>query len=145
MVETNIAGEAKLAGPGVKMSDRHVIAETILRPGKLPRTGRDFELRFDDPLIVVVARTQHHPVLAECDRAIIVICGDVSDAENRHYRAMIMDTSSTSIATAINLHNMHYNMHFLGQIGRVFSAIVSVAGQLPKQLPGGPNGWTGML
>ena len=57
MVETNTAGEAKLAGPVAKMSSRDVIAEAIPRPGKLPRTGRDFELRFDDLLIVVVAWT----------------------------------------------------------------------------------------
>src|ERR1700722_14449782 len=44
MVDTNIADNTKLAGPVVKMSSRYVIAETIARPGKLLRPGRDGEL-----------------------------------------------------------------------------------------------------
>jgi hypothetical protein len=84
MVETNTADKAKLAGPVAEMCGRHVIAETILRPGKLLRSGRDFELGLEYPLVVVIARTQHHSVLAEGDRLIIVICRNVSDAENRH-------------------------------------------------------------
>src|SRR5580704_699423 len=99
MIETNTADKAKLAGPTAKLSGRHVVAEAIPRPGKVLRTGRDFELCFNDLLIVVVARTQHHPVLAECDRLIIAICRDMFDGKNRHYRAMIMDTPSTCIAT----------------------------------------------
>jgi hypothetical protein len=49
-------------------------------------------------LIVVVAWPQHHPVLTECDRLIIVICRDVSDVENRHGRSMIIDILATCIA-----------------------------------------------
>src|SRR5271166_190677 len=100
VVETNIADKAKLASPVCEMGGRHVIAEAILRPGKLPRPWCDFELCFNYLLIVVVARTQHHPVLTEGDRLIIVICRNVSDAENRHCRPMIMDTRATCIATA---------------------------------------------
>jgi hypothetical protein len=61
-----------------------MIAEDILRPGKLARLGRYFELGFEHLLIVIVAWAQHHAVLAECDRLLIVICREVSDGENRH-------------------------------------------------------------
>jgi hypothetical protein len=80
------------------MSGRHVIAEAVPRPGKLLRPGRDFELCFNDRLIVVVAWPQHHPVLTERDRLIIVICRNVLDVENRHGRPMLIDTPATSIA-----------------------------------------------
>ncbi len=89
MVETNGADKAKLGGPVGEMGGRHVIAENILRPGQLPRLGRDFDLGFEYLLVVVVARTQHHPVLAERDRLMIVIRRNVSDAENRHCRSPI--------------------------------------------------------
>src|SRR6202044_1926424 len=55
MVETNITDKAKLAGPVGKVSGRDMIAEAIPRPGKLRRPGRNFEFRFNDPLIIVVA------------------------------------------------------------------------------------------
>ena len=100
MVETNVADKAKLGGAVGELGSRDMIAETVLRPGNLPRSGRDLELRFDYLLILVVARPQHHPVRAECDRLTIVICRNVSNAENRHCRPMIMDTPATCIATA---------------------------------------------
>ncbi len=65
VVDTNGAFEAKLRGPVRETGGRDMIAEDILRPGQLARLGRDFELRFAHLLVVVVARTQHHPVLAE--------------------------------------------------------------------------------
>src|ERR1700685_2867696 len=101
MVETNSADKAKLAGPVVEMSGRHVIAEAVPRPSQLPRFWRDFEFRCDHLLIVVIARTQHHPVLAECDRPIIMISRNVSDVANRHCRPKIIDAPATSIAAAI--------------------------------------------
>ena len=101
MVETDTADKAKLAGAVGKISDRDVIAEAIPSPGKLRRPRRNFEFRFNDLLIIVVAWTQHHPVFTECDGLIVVICRDVPDAENRHCRPMIMDAPATCIATAI--------------------------------------------
>src|ERR1700720_2260685 len=101
MVETNSADKAQLAGPVAEMSGRHVIAEAIPRPSQLPRFWRDVEFCFDDPLIVVVAWPQHHPVLTECDRLFIMISRNVSDAENRHCHPKIMNAPATSNAAAI--------------------------------------------
>src|ERR1700686_3900627 len=101
MVEANSADKAKLAGPVAKMSGRHVIAEAVPRPSQLPRSGRDFEFCRNHLLIVVVAWTQHHAVLAECDRLFIMISRNVSDVANRHCRPKIMDVPATCIAAAI--------------------------------------------
>ena len=101
VVDPNPADKTKLPRPAAEVSRRHVIAEAILRPGNLFRAGGNFELRLDDLLIVVVARPQHHPVLAECHRPLVVVGRDVLDAENRHYRAMIGDEPSTFIGDAV--------------------------------------------
>jgi hypothetical protein len=77
VVETNSAFEAKLRGPLCETGGRDMIAEDILCPGKVTRLGRDFELGFEYLLVVVVARTQHHTVLAKGDRSPIVICRDM--------------------------------------------------------------------
>ena len=45
---------------------------------------------FKHLLVVVVARPQHHPVLAERDRLPIVIGRDVPDSENRHGSSTMM-------------------------------------------------------
>ena len=77
VVETNSAFEAKLRGPMCETGGRDMIAEDILCPGKVTRLGRDFERGFEHLLVVVVARPQHHTVLAKGDRSPIVICRDM--------------------------------------------------------------------
>src|ERR1700722_2674783 len=101
MVETNSADKAQLAGPVAEMRGRHVIAEAIPRPSQLPRFWRDVEFRCNHRLIVVVAWPQHHPVLTECDRLIIMISRNVSDVANRHFHPKIMDGAGTSTPRAI--------------------------------------------
>ena len=64
MVLSKRSSEARLRETG----GRDMIAEDIPRPGQLARLGRDVEFGFEHLLVVVVARTQHHPVLAERDR-----------------------------------------------------------------------------
>ena len=78
------AFEAKPRGPICETGGGDMIAEDILRPVQLGRLRRDFQLGFEHLLVVVVARTQHHAVLAKRDRLLIVIGCDVPDGENRH-------------------------------------------------------------
>jgi hypothetical protein len=61
-----------------------MIAENIPRPGDLAWRGRNFEFGLEHDLVIIVARTQHHPVLAERDGLRIMVSRDVSDGENRH-------------------------------------------------------------
>ena len=84
VLETNGAFEAKLRGPVCETSGCDMISEDIPRPGKLAWLGRDFELGLEYFLVLVVTRTQHDPVLAECDRLLIVVGRNVPDSENRH-------------------------------------------------------------
>ena len=125
MVETNVADKTKLGGAIGEMSGRHVIAETIPRPGKLPRLGRDFELGFEDLLVVIVARAQHHPVLAEGDRLIIVIGRDVFDVQNRHCRPIIIDHANAIYA--------FLRARYHAQIVAHFSDIVAADEAMPQR------------
>ena len=84
VVDMNGAFEAKPRGPICETGGGDMIAEDILRPVQLGRLRRDFQLGFEHLLVVVVARTQHHAVLAKRDRLLIVIGCDVPDGENRH-------------------------------------------------------------
>src|SRR5580704_12511867 len=47
VVETDVADKAKLGSPISEICSRHVIAESIHRPGQLPRLGSDFDLGVD--------------------------------------------------------------------------------------------------
>jgi hypothetical protein len=95
VVDANGALEAKLRGSVRETGDCNVIAEEILRPGQLARFWSDFEFGFEHLLVVVITRTQHHPVLAECDRLPIVIGRDVPDGENRHCGSTIIHAPIT--------------------------------------------------
>src|SRR5215212_4833317 len=90
MVETNRAFEAKLRSPLGETGRRDVIAEAIPRPGQIARLRRDVETGFQHGLVAVVARTEHHAVLAERNRLAIVIGRDVPDRENRHCGPKLM-------------------------------------------------------
>jgi len=84
VVETNSAFEAKLRSSVFETGGRDMIAEDIPRPGEPARLRPDFEFGFEYLLVLIVARTQHHAVLAESDRSLIVICRDVPYGEDRH-------------------------------------------------------------
>jgi hypothetical protein len=100
VVDANGAFEAKLRGPFCETDDRDMIAKSIPRPGKLTRLRRDFQLGFKHLLVVVVARMQHHPVLAECDRLPVVIRRDVPDGEDRHSQFHHDASAETGISSA---------------------------------------------
>jgi hypothetical protein len=60
------------------------MAQIIPRPDEVTWRGGDFELGRKDLLVFVIARAQHHPVLAKPHRLFIEIGGNVPDGENRH-------------------------------------------------------------
>ena len=93
VVELHGAFEAKLRGSFRETSGRDMVAEDIPCPVDLARRGRNFEFGFEHLLVLVVTWTQHHPVLAERDRLLIVVCCDVSDSENRHCGPTLMQAT----------------------------------------------------
>src|SRR5580704_16399066 len=85
MVQTNGAVETQRLGPTGKVRDRHVIAEDVPDPTQFGRPWRYLELELQHPLIMAFQRPQHHPVLTEGDRLLILIRGDMPYRENRHF------------------------------------------------------------
>ena len=58
-----------------KRSDGDAIVERIVQPAEPPRLRIDVKLRRQEPLIVPVARTHHHPMVAELDRPRVAVGG----------------------------------------------------------------------
>jgi hypothetical protein len=84
MIEPNGALETKRLGPPDETRDGNMVAEHILRPPQIGRFRTDLELRVEHPLVKAFSRTQHHPVLAEGHRLLILIGSNMPDGENRH-------------------------------------------------------------
>ena len=84
MIETNSAFEPKLRGTVGEARDVEVVAERILGPADARRRGGDHELRVDQALVMAVARTQHHAMLAEADRLPVLVGRDVLDGQRGH-------------------------------------------------------------
>ena len=63
---------------------RDAIAERVVDPVEMGRLGRDAKPRVDQPLVIAVARPEHHAVLAERDRPAVAVGGDVANRENGH-------------------------------------------------------------
>jgi hypothetical protein len=77
-----------------------MIAECILNEAQVPRLRTDLEARLDYSLIVGVAWTEHHSVLAKGDGLPVAIGRDVADGQRWHgvfaRRACMIRTNSSS-------------------------------------------------
>ena len=69
--------------------DRDAIAEHVVHPAQSTGSGVIDEPRFDQPLVIAVARAQHHAVLAERHRLLVAVGRDVADGEKLHLPARI--------------------------------------------------------
>ena len=65
-----------------KRRDGDAIIERVVKPTEPPRLRVDVELRRQQPLIVAVARTHHHPVVAKLDRPRVAVDGQMADVQN---------------------------------------------------------------
>jgi hypothetical protein len=81
MLEAHGALEAQLFCATRKPRDPHMIAECVLNEVQAPRLRADLEARLDHSLIVGVAWTKHHSVLAKGDRLPVAIGRDVPDGK----------------------------------------------------------------
>ena len=86
VVHADRAREGQLLGAIGERRHRQMIAEGIARPRQAARTGRDLDRGIEDALVPVVARAEHHHVLAERHRPPVAVGRQVSDRENRHGR-----------------------------------------------------------
>jgi hypothetical protein len=58
-----------------------MIAESVLNEAQTPRLRADLETRLNHSLIVGIAWTEHHSVLAKGDRLPVAIGRDVPDGQ----------------------------------------------------------------
>ena len=86
MLERDGALDFETPGLAGEVGNRNAIVEDVVNPAEPVRTRRDLEARMEQPLIVAVARAQHHPMLAEPHRRCIGIGREMSYRENGHAR-----------------------------------------------------------
>src|SRR5271169_6223660 len=84
VVETNYTLDAQLLRPSGEASDRNAITEDVVHPADIGGFRGDDELGVEQLLVVAVARPQHHAVLAERDRLLIAVDGDVANGDDLH-------------------------------------------------------------
>src|SRR5208282_601662 len=84
MFEFNFAFEAKFLSGGIKRCDRDGIAEHIVQPAERRGLRGYYEPRGEQPQVVTVARTQHHPMVPEADGIRIAIGREVTDFQFAH-------------------------------------------------------------
>ena len=58
------------------------LSKRVVKPTQPPWLGFDVEFRCQEPLIVPVARTHHHPVVAKLDRPRVAVGGQMTDVQN---------------------------------------------------------------
>ena len=81
MIESDRAVEAQHVVPPLEARQRDAVAEHVVQPAQRDRLRLDDQPRLDQPLIVAVARPEHHAMLAERDRLAVAIGRDVTDRE----------------------------------------------------------------
>ena len=84
MVDANRALEPQFRRPRLEPRQRDAVAERVVDPVDVRRLRRDAQARVDQPLVVAVARAEHHAMVAERDRPAIAVGGDVTDREDGH-------------------------------------------------------------
>ena len=89
-------GERQGVGALVEGCDRNAVAEHIVNPAQPHRLWLDIEAAGQHPQIMAVARAQHDAVLAERNRAAVVINGLVVDGQERH-RQTIIDSGTSNL------------------------------------------------
>jgi hypothetical protein len=66
-----------------------VISERVLNEAQARRLRADLEVRFEQPSVIGVARTKHHPVFAKGDRLAVAIGRNVPNGQYRHNHSML--------------------------------------------------------
>src|SRR5690348_15861590 len=86
MIEPDDALETQLLRPPREPRKCDAVAEHVMKPSDIHRFGGNGQLTVEQPLIMAVARPQHHAMFAECDRLLVAVGRDVADGQDRHFR-----------------------------------------------------------
>src|SRR6516162_8154697 len=84
VVEANDTLDAQLLRSAGESGDRNTITEDVVHPADISRFRGNDELGIEQFLVVAVARPQHHAVLAERDRLLVAVDGDVANGDDLH-------------------------------------------------------------
>ena len=79
MLDPGMAVENQRVGAPVEARDRDRVAEDVMQPAQLDRSGIDLQSGGQQSLIMAFARPYHQPVLAEGDRLVETVARHMVD------------------------------------------------------------------
>ena len=83
VVEPRMGGDPQVRRGALEAGDGDGIAEHVVEPTQLGRSGVDVDPRVEQLLIIALARPDHQPVLAERHRLAIGVGRDMRDRQGR--------------------------------------------------------------
>src|ERR1700721_2067645 len=88
MLDTKAALETQRLGAAGEVRDGYLIAKDVARAPHETRLRCNFKFPLEESLVMIIARAQHHRVLAEAHWLLVTISGDVSAGQNPHCRSV---------------------------------------------------------
>jgi hypothetical protein len=104
VLQRDVALDAKASCISGEVRDRDAIVEDIVNPAQTLGPRIDVERRLEKPLIVAVARAQHHPVLRQANGLGVGVGRDVFDCQNCHSLSIERRALERSIASGARHH-----------------------------------------
>ncbi len=95
VLERDLVLDREAPGLAGKVGDGDAIVENVVDPAKPVRTGLDVEACVQQPLVVAVARTQHHPMLAKPHRGGVGVGREMPYCQDGHARSDRRSVCST--------------------------------------------------
>jgi hypothetical protein len=84
VLQGDVALDPKAACVSGEVRDCDAIVEDVVNPAQAVGPWLDLERRIEKPLIVAVARAEHHPMLSEADGFGVGVGGNVFYSQNCH-------------------------------------------------------------
>jgi hypothetical protein len=84
VLQLDIALDPKASRISREVHNRNAIVEDVVNPAHASGTGLDIEGRLEKPLIVAVARAEHHPMLSQANWRGIGVGRDMFHSQNCH-------------------------------------------------------------
>src|ERR1700677_4318539 len=92
MFEAVEAFKHKLVGRGIEIRDTDAISEHVVHVTQIAGLRRDFQTGIQHMLIKTLARTKHHPMLAELHWLGIAVTRKMTDSKNIHSPELLVAT-----------------------------------------------------
>jgi hypothetical protein len=86
--QRDIALDPKASRIPGEVRDRNAIVENVVNPAHALRSGFDVEGCLEKPLIIAVARAEHHPMLSQANWRAVGVGRDMFHSQNCHALSM---------------------------------------------------------